>query len=88
VKGLALGFWAMVVAVVVEAASAGPGLIARQPGAAVRLSIAGLVFACYVANTLLTVRRLRAADPASAANFVWAHGGLGLALAAALLWLV
>jgi hypothetical protein len=88
VNRVAFGFWMMVVAALLRAATTVPALVARRPGMVPRLSAAALVFGLYVATTVLTVRRLRAADPASAANLIWMMGGVGLALAVAVLMLV
>jgi hypothetical protein len=85
---LALGFWVMVVAALLRATRAVPALVAQRPGMLLPLSVAAIVFACYIATAVLTVRRVRAAGPGSAANLIWAMGGAGLALAVAILMLV
>jgi hypothetical protein len=82
------GFWAMVLAVVLRTAGTAPALLARQPNFAPRFVVAVVVFALYVANTIVAARRIKAADVTSAADFIWAQGGVGLALAVALLMLL
>jgi prepilin signal peptidase PulO-like enzyme (type II secretory pathway) len=80
-----LGFWAMVVLVLLRSWSIAPALLARGPASVRYVAVAATVLVIYVANTVVTARRMRAADAATAADLVWIHGWTGLALAAVLL---
>ena len=83
-----IGFWALVVGMVLRAGSIAPALVGRRPTLAPRLAVAGMLFALFVANTVVTARRVRSADQETAVRQVWLLGGVGLTLAAGLLWLL
>jgi hypothetical protein len=82
-----LGFWAMVLVVVLRGWSVAPAIIAQGPGGVVRLSVALFVLVVYIATALATTRRVQSADRHAAADFAWLLGSAGLALAVAILML-
>jgi hypothetical protein len=84
----ALGFWAIAGALLLRAGIVVPAPLQRRPGITPRLAVVGLAFALYLAATVMTARRARAADPASAVGLVWLLGTTGLALAGTLLGLL
>lgn len=75
-----LGFWAMTLAVVLRGWVVGAALVHREPGKLLRVMLAATALGLYVAVTAVTVRRVQAADPESAAAFTWMIGAAGLML--------
>jgi hypothetical protein len=87
-SGLVTGYWVMVAVVTLRAGTKLPALLVRRAGHEWQLVAAGVMFALFVATAPATVRRARVRGAAAAAEFVWAMGIVGLALAGMLIWLI